>query len=107
MKLLINKTTAFNSINVAENFFAKLFGLFIQNPPLYIKNCNSIHTLFMKNNIDIIFLNKNNKVVKIYENVTPNKIIFPINEGKNIIELNASFIKSAKIKIGDLVELEE
>ena len=37
--------------------------------------CKSIHTFFMKENIDVIITDKNNKVLYIYSNLTSNKII--------------------------------
>ena len=41
--------------------------------------CKSIHTFFMKENIDIIITNKNNKVLYTYNNLSKNKIIIKIN----------------------------
>lgn len=37
--------------------------------------CKSIHTFFMKENIDVIITDKNNKVLYIYSNIPSNKII--------------------------------
>lgn len=37
--------------------------------------CKSIHTFFMKKNIDVIITDKNNKILYIYNNLSKNKII--------------------------------
>lgn len=44
---------------------------------LCFKRCNSIHTFFMKENIDIIMTNKHNKILYIHNNLKKNKIILP------------------------------
>lgn len=37
--------------------------------------CRSIHTFFMKENIDVIITDKTNKVLYVYNNLSKNKII--------------------------------
>ncbi len=44
---------------------------------LCFPKCNSIHTFFMKSAIDIIMTDKNNIILYIYNNFTPNKVILP------------------------------
>ena len=39
--------------------------------------CNSIHTFFMLQKIDVIMTDKDNKIIKIYSNLKPWKIILP------------------------------
>lgn len=41
---------------------------------LWIKRCNSIHTLFMRFAIDAVFVDDNLKVVSIYRNLKPWRI---------------------------------
>ena len=52
--------------------------------------CKSVHTFFMKVNIDIIALNKDGKIIKIYRNISPNKIIFAPNKTYAIMETKAN-----------------
>lgn len=63
--------------------------------------CNSIHTFFMKEEIDVIGLNENNEIIFLEPNVSSNKII-KINASikkTSILELpkNTSF----SLKIGE------
>lgn len=44
---------------------------------LCFPKCNSVHTFFMKSNIDIYMTDKNNKILFIFKNVKKNKIILP------------------------------
>ena len=107
MKIYLNDYLIADNCNIAQNFLEKLLGLFSQSTPLLLKNCNSVHTFFMKNNIDAIFLDKNSKVIKLSENLSPNNVILPIKNAFFVLENNSSFIKSAKIKIGDTLVFKE
>ena len=68
--------------------------------PLVFNHCNSIHTFFMKKNIDVLMFDKNKKLLKIYENLKPWKIIFPKKNIYYIVELEAKTIKEK-----DLIKL--
>lgn len=73
-------------IKLANNFLKKLIGLIFKkkiNYGLIIPKCNSIHTFFMKSNIDVIFYNNDNMILKIFINVPKNKIIGIKNKIKN------------------------
>ena len=66
------------TIYECNTFIKKLKGLMFKkniNYGLMFKKCNSIHTFFMKQNIDVIFLDKNNNIIKRYNNITKNKIL--------------------------------
>ena len=39
--------------------------------------CNSIHTFFMFQDIDVIMTDKNNKIIYTYQNIKPNRLILP------------------------------
>ena len=59
------------------HFKDRLMGLMFNTniTPYYFPRCNSIHTFFMKRNIDVIMTDRNNKVVGVYKNVGKNKVI--------------------------------
>lgn len=107
MKLIFDNGLTINNLKISKSFFQKLRGKFLIKEALLLTNCNSIHTIFMNKKIDAIFLDKNNKIIKIFENLPPRCIIFPIANTKNIIEFDAGFIKNAKIELGQIVILEE
>lgn len=67
--------------------------------------CKSIHTFFMKISIDVIALDIHGKIIKIYKNVQPNKILFTPKKTYSILEtkINSFYkiddiIKEAKFK---------
>lgn len=62
-----------------NGFFDKFKGLmFKKNFDYALKiRCNGIHTFFMFENINVILTDKNNKVLYIYNNVKPFRVILP------------------------------
>lgn len=79
MKVIINNKEI--ELIEANTFLKKLIGLMFKkniNYCLRIKT-NSIHTFFMKENIDIVMTDKNNQVIYILKNVNKNKIIIKKN----------------------------
>lgn len=96
-----------SDIFIANNIKSRFLGYMFQKKPQYdsimFKPCNSIHTFFMKFNIDLLFLNDNMEIVKIIENLTPGKIIMPVKCAKIVIEAKAGNLK--KLRIGDKIIL--
>lgn len=79
MKIIVND----KKINLidANTFLKRLKGLMFKkniNYSLRIKT-NSIHTFFMKENIDIVMTDKDNNVLYIINNLPKNKIIIKPN----------------------------
>ena len=91
------------NIILADTFKKRLIGLMGKtniNYGLLIPNCNSIHTYFMKENIDIIGLNENNEVIYKYENLDKNRIIKISNDAKKTSILEMPGNSTKKIPIG-------
>ncbi len=95
-------------IKTASNFKDKLLGLMGQTNidyGLLITNCKSIHTYFMKENIDILLLDKHNRILMINRNIKPNKIIiFHTKKRTNILELPSN--SSLNLNINDIIDLD-
>lgn len=87
---LIIDNKEYKDVYVAETFFERLKGLmFISKENsfnLLIKNCNSVHTCFMKFNLDIFCLDKDFKLIKTYKDIKPFKFILPSKKVKHILE---------------------
>ena len=49
-------------------------------------NCNSMHTFNMKFNIDILFLDAENRVIKKASSVPPGRMIAPIKDATRVVE---------------------
>ena len=61
------------------------------NQALIFTKCNSIHTFFMKENIDVIFCDEDNIILYYYRNLAPNKIIWPRRGATRVYELPANY----------------
>jgi len=113
--LIINETkneVLFEEAKFARNFFERLKGLMFkkdisEKEALIFENCKQIHTFFMKFNIDVIYLDKEFKVIKLEENVVPFRICKWVNKATYIIEIKSGLIKKKKIEIGDKIKFIE
>ena len=78
------------NIREAKSFKDRLIGLMFKKNISYgllFNNCRSIHTFFMKEEIDIIATDKNDNIIKEYKNVKPWKILIAPKGTKKIYEL--------------------
>ncbi len=88
-----------------KSFFTRLKGFMFTtniNKSLLFNNCNSVHTFFMKQNIDIIMCNKENIVLYYYKNIKKNKIILPKKGVYKVYETPSNYFN---IKINDRLEI--
>lgn len=103
-------------VEVARNIFDKMKGLshrkslLEKHGMLFEFAFSSIHPFTMKNTLiplDIIWLDKNLKIVEIKENCEPCKTFFcpaiiPKKSAKYVLEINAGLCKKLGIKVGSL-----
>jgi uncharacterized membrane protein (UPF0127 family) len=83
-----------NDLKTADTLLSRTKGLLGRSSlpageGLWIKRCNSIHTAFMKFPIDVLFVDKNLKVVSVYENLKPWRITRLHFSASSVIELPA------------------
>lgn len=107
---LINKTNdkeVLSKLNRANTFITRFIGLMGKtinpNEGLLIKPCSSIHTFFMKMEIDVIFLDKNNQVIHKISNMQKRKISPVIKGAKSVIEGYPGVFDSTNV--GDMIEM--
>lgn len=83
-------------IKEAKSFKDRFLGLMFKKNITYgllFKNCKSIHTFFMKEEIDVVATDKNDNIIKTYKNVKPWKILFAPKGTKKIYELPKKTLK--------------
>lgn len=92
-----------------KNIFSKAMGLMFSKKNkalIFIFNKEKIillHMFFVFHPIDVLFLNKNKKVVEIKEKFKPFTFYTSKNKAKYIIELPYTTIKRTNTKIGDTI----
>ena len=97
MRIRIN-SQEFN-IEIANTFFKKWIGLMGKKKiekGMFFPKTKSIHTFFMKENIDVIMINKDYKIIHYAKNVPKNKIIIK-KEAYHTIELPANSLLDVQI----------
>ena len=100
-----------DDVKLADNFFSRTIGLLSkkslsEGEGLVIKPCCSIHTLFMRFEIDVLFVNKKNEIVALYENVKPWRIL-PIHPTSHyVIEVPAGTVAARNIMKHDIINIE-
>ena len=90
-----------------KHFFARLKGFMFAKKidhALLFNRCNSIHTFFMKANIDVIMCNKDNKICYYYHDLKKNRIILPKRGAYKTIELPVGYFH---VKVGDFVSFRD
>ena len=97
MKIIINNQTIYlEKANTLKKRFFGLMGKKNITNGIYFPKCNSIHTFFMKEKIDVIMIDKNYKILLIKKNVKRNKIIYK-KEAYYTIELPFNTINNLNI----------
>jgi len=100
------KTRLADNALIADSFLKRMRGLlgkrtFTYGQALVLKPCNSLHTYFMRFAIDVIFVNKNNSVVKIVNNLKPFRLSPVCLGSKFVIELPSGMIKLTSTCLAD------
>ena len=101
------KTLLSKNAKICISIISKSFGLMfsIRHKPLIFvfreEKIITLHMLFVFCPIDVLFLDKNKKVVEIKENFMPFTFYTPKNKAKYVIELPNGIIKKSRTKLGD------
>lgn len=83
-------------IKEAKGIYKRFIGLMFKrniNYGLLFKNCKSIHTFFMFEEIDVITTDESDNIIKEYKNVKPWRILFAPKGSKNVYELPKNTLK--------------
>lgn len=90
-----------------KSFYSRLMGFMFKkniNNALLFNKCNSIHTFFMKENIDVIMCNKDNNILYFYKNLNKNKVILPKKNIYKVYETPSNYFDikiNTKMKASD------
>lgn len=96
-------------LELAYTFFTRFKGLMgrsVLEPGhgLEIKPCNSVHTCFMRFDLDLIFLDKDRRIVYLERSMPPWRMSRIIKAAAMVVELPVGTIDTTGCKIGDLLD---
>lgn len=98
-------------VKIANTFWKRFKGLmFTKDLPkgcaLLIEPCQSVHTFFMSYDLDILFIDKEGKVVAVEEQMKPGKIGKLVRKAKGVIELPAGTIQASKTEENQVIKIQ-
>ena len=107
MKLLLdgNYIKIVEALRLQDRFYG-LMGKTNISYGMLFPECNSIHTFFMKEAIDVIGLNQKNEIIFIEKNVLKNKIIRIHSNIKKTSVLELPCGTSSNLQLGDTLFFE-
>ena len=96
---------------IADRMFPRMKGLLgrrslAEDEGILLRPASSIHTAFMRFPIDVAFLDRDNRVVKVANNVVPWRVA-AAKGGKQALELRAGRAEAVGLKAGDVVAFAE
>ncbi len=97
-----------DQIREAKTFFQRARGLLgkktlNKGEGLYIPNCRSIHTFFMRFPIDVVFIDKNNRIIKKASKLMPFRMTFGPFRTAGVLELTAGTLNDNRCNTGDKI----
>lgn len=72
---------------------------------MHIAHCSSIHTFFMKFDLDLVFLSGDMKVCRIVRSVRRNRIVTGGLRARSVIEMETGWFPADALAVGDEVRL--
>lgn len=111
---VVNETRASDlggAVRVARSFWARGRGLMLRKgleagEGLFIDPCSSIHTLWMRFPIDVVYVDRRHRVVRLSEAMRPWRLGPVRTRGKYVVELPAGTIACSGTQVGDQLRLE-
>lgn len=87
-----------HKMTAATNIFSRMLGLMFSTglpdcDGFLISPCNSIHTFFMRYSLDILFLDKNFKIVKAIYGLAPWRMTWVYFKSRHVLEMKAGTMK--------------
>ena len=114
MKIINNSknTVIADAARVADTWLSRMVGLLGRdNLPvgeaLVITRCRSIHMFFMRFAIDVLFVDKSDRVVGLVENIQPFRLSPIFLSSSRAVELPAGTIAATRTSRGDQLEWRE
>lgn len=100
------------SLTKATSIFNKYWGLMgkrclAPDEALFIPNCNRIHTWFMKFPIDVVFVDAQGVIVRIFFNVKAWRTTPRVNKANGCLELGAGGATKLSLFVGKKCLIDE
>ena len=99
-------TVVAEQVRVADGIWSRFWGLMgrrclPEGHGLLLRPSASIHTAFMRFVIDVVFLDRESRVVKVVPQMKPYRVAAALSGGHSALELPAGAARRAQVEPGD------
>jgi uncharacterized membrane protein (UPF0127 family) len=99
------------SVGRAVNPWERGIGLLLRasvkaDEGVWIDHCSAIHTMMMRASIDVFFLDKDGRILRIANMVEPNRFALACRDAVSVVELGVHGAGVRDVLIGDRLVLE-
>lgn len=96
---------------LAETFLSRAKGLLgrqalSRGEGLLIRPCKGVHTLLMKFPIDVIFLDRQSRIIGTIVNLRPHRITKIMLKAASVIELPAGTVQASGAAVGNVIDID-
>ncbi len=103
------KTVLAEKAVLADSFALRLRGMiarpFRELDAMYFPRCSSVHTFFMTQKLDLIFLSADNRILKTVSAAAPWIPCFGCSGADSVIELPEGILERTGTRTGDMLDL--
>ena len=98
-------------VALANNFVTRGLGLLARSAVspdegLWIEGCSAVHTIGMRAALDLYFLDKENRVLRIASAIPPNRLAVTCRNAVTVVELGSGPEIGRDVLVGDRLILE-
>lgn len=112
MQVIISSTKRIlvGNLTVADSIFKRAKGLLgrtslASDSGLLLKPCKAVHTFGMKFAIDIVFIDRGNRAIKVIKALKPNRMTAIYCNAATVLELSSGSTTEAQLAQGDYLEI--
>ena len=103
-------TIVAEDVHLADRIWSRFWGLMGRKDlpdgaALLLRPTSSIHTAFMRFPIDVVFLDRSLRVVKVVLGMRPFRVTMALKGAHSALELNAGQAAKAQVEAGDQLAL--
>jgi len=103
-------TTVGNKVELADTSLKRMFGLLGRRGldaggGLWIKPSSGVHTVGMAFRIDVVGLDRDLKVIKLWRCIPPFRVTSVSMKVKSVVELPCGVINDSQMQIGDQLQI--
>jgi len=102
--------TVGDSVELADTSLKRMFGLLgrrglAAGGGLWIKPSSGVHTVFMAFTIDVVGLDRDLKVIKLWHRLRPFRVTSVSLKVKSVLELPPGAISESQMQVGDQLQI--